>query len=271
MIITALDIAGIVQEELSKILEQTRAERARARQAARQAELRAQRAAKAKQAAQKEKTKKKTKEPKIFVYHDNGKDKKAAVLKKSFFEELDGSGVISYAQLQKHEIKPDSNPNNCYGAWEIKTVSAERGQSLELFINLFSLPDVKGQKIMADRFNLSPDAKKAWAKTLKGPFGKSAVSLDNYKNPQTPDTDDDCEVHGEENLDKVVTPPSMSPTMIVLDLSNKSEMQSKLTKFLGVDQSTPLPSDAKDQILRLMKKSFDDKYSAMLSRTGHKI
>jgi|TARA_R100000455_G_C6242258_1_gene100862 type II secretory pathway pseudopilin PulG len=271
VILTKKQLSFIVKEELSKVLEQTRAERARARQAARQAELRAQRAEKAKQAAQKEKSKKKMKEPKIFVYHDSGKDKKAAVLKKSFFNELDGSGVVSYAQLQKHEIKPDSNPSNCYGAWEIKTVSAERGQSLELFINLFSLPDVKGQKIMADRFNLSPDAKKAWMKTLKGPFGTTAVSLDNYEDPQTPNIEDDCEVHGEEDLDKVITPPSMSSTMVVLNLNNQSEMQSKLTKFMGVSEDTPIPSDAKEQILTLMKKSFDDKYADMLARTGHKI
>ena len=212
------------------------------------------------------------KEPKIFVYYDSGNHKKAAVLTKSFFYEWDGSGVVSYAQLQKHEIKSkESSPNNCYGAWEIKTVSAERGQSLELFINLFSLPDVKGQKIMADRFNLSPDAKKAWMKTLNGPFGKTALSLDNHEDPQTPNTDDDCKVYGEENLDKVVSPPSMSPTMTILDLNDNSKMQSELRKFLEVDQKTQFPSDLRDQIISLMKKSFDNKYKAMLRRTKHNL
>ena len=136
--------------------------------------------------------------------------------------------VIAFIEWMTNDPE-DFGP--CFGAPMIKTSWADQAYRLGPLVYDYALYATDG--LMADRFSVSPSAKKIWQKY----FEREDVEkkkLDNWKNPKTPSDEDKCEAHEEEFLNYVYSIEEMPPGYRQMIKNNNlamSEMRAILGKF----------------------------------------
>lgn len=82
----------------------------------------------------------------------------------------------------------------CNGAYEVKNSVAEKGFGPLVYdIGMSTVPS-----IMSDRGSVSSSATNVWRHYFDNRGDVNKKKLDDKKRPQTPDPEDDCEVHGDQ-------------------------------------------------------------------------
>jgi hypothetical protein len=122
--------------------------------------------------------------PVYVVAYDKG-ELERAVERGDHTDPGDYSGVIAGLTLKRND-----EYGECNGAWRVTTAASnERGWGTKVYLAAFEWL----RNISSDRTGVSPSAEGMW-KSLARKGIVEPEPFDNWKNPQTPPTSDDCKV-----------------------------------------------------------------------------
>jgi hypothetical protein len=94
------------------------------------------------------------------------------------------------------EIGPPSGRGSCAGAYVVR-FSAGPGYAKQLYGSAYALSP--SGLLAPDRHSVSPEAYASWSKVASS--RRKRVKLDSDVDPTTPDSADDCEIHGPQDND----------------------------------------------------------------------
>ena len=106
-------------------------------------------------------------------------------------EARDGSEQVGY--LEAFQISNRRSP--CYGAYEIKNVRRKtKGLGPLMHEIAMEAASAVGGGLISDRMHVSPDALRVWTMYKNRRPDVDKLPMDDFRRPQTPDPDDDCDV-----------------------------------------------------------------------------
>jgi hypothetical protein len=102
-------------------------------------------------------------------------------------------GPWQVGHLEAFQVSNRRSP--CYGAYEIKSVRAQtKGLGPLMYEIAMEAASAVGGGLISDRMHVSSDALRVWTKYKNGRPDVDKLPMDDFRRPQTPDPDDDCDV-----------------------------------------------------------------------------
>ena len=105
----------------------------------------------------------------------------------------DADGIYGTIQLYRISDSEAENVGPCLGAWMISWAQASPGWGPMLYDLAMEYATAQGSGLMADRSEVSGDARKVWGYYLDNRSDVVPVQLDNAYSDLTDDLEDDCD------------------------------------------------------------------------------
>lgn len=147
----------------------------------------------------------------------------------------DPGGMKGFVEITNSSLKAP-----CYGAWMISASAADKGFGPLLYdIAMATSPN---HTLIPDRRTVSDSARNIWKFYLERRKDVQKLPLDNFKDPKTPDKNDDCQVYDDwsaEELDYAYRSPNIPQGIQGLFSNHQKFMQQIISSVESVGGEVP--------------------------------